>query len=282
MGRSKDSVWIHFESSSDRKHDKINNHYDAKCRYCNELVSGQPERLKKHLKRCRNVDESIKSRYDNSICSSNQNIQSTLNNSKQTKLTSFIDKCYQNEKEEIDAILARMIFGLGLPLSLVEAPAFIEFCKKLRPSYELPSRRIISERLLNKEFENTQKSVKQLVNDAKFVSIATDGWTNLRNEPIVNFIITTPKPVFWKAIETKEASHTSQFISESIDQVIHEIDHKKLAAVITDNASNMKGAHDILKKKYPDVIFIGNFYWLNFILMIKIYINLYLLYLLYN
>jgi hypothetical protein len=39
--------------------------------------------------------------------------------------------------------------------------------------------------------------------------------------------------------------------------VINDIDHKKLAAVITDNASNMKGAHDILKRKYPDVIFIG-------------------------
>jgi hypothetical protein len=194
MGRSKDSVWIHFEASNDRRHNKTNNHYDAKCKYCNELVSGQPERLKNHIKRCKNVDESIKSRYDN--CPSSQNVQSIL---EQTKLTSFVDKCYQNEKEEIDAILSRMIFGLGLPLSLVEAPAFVEFCKKLRPSYELPSRNVISERLLNKEFENVQKSIKILVNNAKFICIATDGWTNLRNEPIVNFIITTPKPVFWKS-----------------------------------------------------------------------------------
>ena len=37
-----------------------------------------------------------------------------------------------NEKEEIDAMLAHMILGLGLPLSLVEAPAFIEFYRKLR------------------------------------------------------------------------------------------------------------------------------------------------------
>ncbi|CAH1768047.1 4366_t:CDS:2, partial [Entrophospora sp. SA101] len=87
------------EASNDRRHNKTNNHYDAKCTYCNELVSGQPERLKNHIKRCRNVDE-----------------------------------------KEIDAILAHMIFGLGLPLSLVEAPAFVEFCKKLRPSYKLPSR----------------------------------------------------------------------------------------------------------------------------------------------
>ena len=99
MGR-KDSVWIHFEASSDRRNNKINGHYDAKCRYCNELVSGQPERLKKHIKRCKNVDESIKLRYDNSICSPILNIKSTLNNSKQTKLTSFVDKCYQMKKRE--------------------------------------------------------------------------------------------------------------------------------------------------------------------------------------
>ena len=42
---------------------------------CNEFVSGQPERLNNHIKRCKNVDENIKSGCNNSIYSFNQNVQ---------------------------------------------------------------------------------------------------------------------------------------------------------------------------------------------------------------
>ncbi len=70
-------------------------------------------------------------------------------------------------------------------------------------------------------------------------------------------MVTTPKPIFWKAIETKEKCHTGTFIAQQFDIVINEIRANKVAAILTDNASNMKAAHNILKEKYPNIFFLG-------------------------
>ncbi|CAH1758069.1 15722_t:CDS:2, partial [Entrophospora sp. SA101] len=54
-----------------------------------------------------------------------------------------------------------------------------------------------------------------------------DGWTNNHNESIINFMVTLPKPLFWKALETKESSHTAEYISEKIEEVISEVGQDK-------------------------------------------------------
>ncbi len=153
--------------------------------------------------------------------------------------------------------MAYVVFAGGLSLSFIENPEFIIFCKKMRPSYDVPKWTIISNRLFNLKYEKIQTSIHKTVEKADFISIASDGWTNLRKEPIVNFIINTLQPIFWKAIEIKESAHTGQYIAQELDNIIEEVRSEKLAAIITDNASNMKSAHSILKNKYPNTIFLG-------------------------
>ncbi len=51
-------------------------------------------------------------------------------------------------------------------------------------------------------------------------------------------MVITPKLIFWKAIETKEKWHTGTFIAQQFDIVINEIRVNKVAAILTDNASN--------------------------------------------
>ncbi len=65
------------------------------------------------------------------------------------------------------------------------------FCKKMRPSYDVLKRTVISNRLLNLEYEKIQTLIHKTVEKADFISIASDGQTNLRKELIVNFIINT-------------------------------------------------------------------------------------------
>lgn len=72
-----------------------------------------------------------------------------------------------------------------------------------------------------------------------------------------NFILTTPKPIFLQAHPTGEAKQNAENIAIDIENVIQTIDINKLSAIITDNAPVMKKAWRILKKKYPNVIFLG-------------------------
>ncbi|GBB99635.1 hypothetical protein RclHR1_03590010 [Rhizophagus clarus] len=66
-----------------------------------------------------------------------------------------------------------------------------------------------------------------------------------------------PRLVFFSAHQTGEIRQTGENIAANIDKVISQIDHSKLLAIITDNASSIKKAWKLLAIKYPKVIFLG-------------------------
>jgi len=115
--------------------------------------------------------------------------------------------------------------------------------------------------LLNDKYNEITENNNNQIEKSKYVCITSDGWTNNRNESIINFMVTLPKPLFWKALETKESLHTAEYISEKLEEVISEVGQDKVVAVLTDNAANMKKAHKILNNKFNKIIFIGIFFY---------------------
>ena len=77
------------------------------------------------------------------------------------------------------------------------------------------------------------------------VRLICDGWSKICNEPIINFVISQPKPIFWKSFHTYLQSHTGEYIATKILKVIEQLESecgKMVFGVFTDNASNMKKA----------------------------------------
>ncbi|KAJ8879522.1 hypothetical protein PR048_020130 [Dryococelus australis] len=79
----------------------------------------------------------------------------------------------------------------------------------------------------------------------------SDGSTDIKGNPFLNFVFATPEPVFLKAIETKTKSPTAQYMAEVIGEVIDTIGSEKVHGLVTDHAANMKCAWPI-KKKNPN------------------------------
>ena len=65
-------------------------------------------------------------------------------------------------------------------LYFLENPLWIEVFKKIRPALKLPSRKILSGKLLDAEFNDTKEVVDILVSKAKNLALQLDGWSNLR------------------------------------------------------------------------------------------------------
>ena len=84
-----------------------------------------------------------------------------------------------------------------------------------------------------------------------------DGWSNRRNQSIVNYIITTPSPVFFKSVPTGAQSHTGQFMAREMSDVIKAVGSSKFVGVVTDNASNMRAAWRILEEEFPHLCCYG-------------------------
>lgn len=154
------------------------------------------------------------------------------------------------DQEKADELLSRAIYASRAPLNMMDNPCWKELFSFIRPSYKIPSRYMVSGPFLEKEYKNVSTMVAEAIAAADSVGLAVDGWSNIRNEPVVNFVVTTPKPFLFKVLPTGKSSHTGEYMTDEISSVIDEIGQQKVFGLVTDNAANMKASWRQLELKY--------------------------------
>lgn len=89
---------------------------------------------------------------------------------------------------------------------------------------------------------------------SKGVSVVSDGWSDVQRRPLLNFLaVTEDGPMFLKAINTEGEVKRKEYIAEKMLSIIDEIGAQNVVQVITDNASNCKGAGMIVEQKHPHI-----------------------------
>ncbi|XP_065315124.1 uncharacterized protein LOC135924008 [Gordionus sp. m RMFG-2023] len=167
-----------------------------------------------------------------------------------SKIKIFFDTITEQNQTQLDSALALAIFMSNCPFNLVENKYFNNFLKLMRPAYKIPSRHAISKTLLDFEYIKVKNIINNKFNNLKDFTLISDGWTNIRGESIINFIIMTPEPIFFKSIDTGSCAHTGEYIASELIKVIEEIGCQKFISLVTDNAKNMKKAWSLVKAKY--------------------------------
>ncbi|XP_018797571.1 PREDICTED: zinc finger BED domain-containing protein 6-like isoform X2 [Bactrocera latifrons] len=82
-------------------------------------------------------------------------------------------------KKEIDDCQMPMLFIKDLqPFSIVEDSGFVQFVKALNPSYELPSRHVVSRTIIPALYEACVEKVKLKVANVVKFCFTTDCWTS--------------------------------------------------------------------------------------------------------
>ena len=69
----------------------------------------------------------------------------------------------------------------------------------IRLAYVVPSRTKISEPLFDSEYD---KIKVKIIAASDSVGLMCDGWSKIYNKPILNFVVSQPKPIFWKSFHT--------------------------------------------------------------------------------
>lgn len=165
--------------------------------------------------------------------------------------------CQSLEEESVKRLtkkFARAVFVSGSPLSLVEHPLWIDFFKDLQPSFKLPSRKNLSESLLDNVHTEIKKEVTENLKQTSYLHLQCDGWTNVNNEGIINFVISNPEPYFVESLSTEENKHTSLYLSQEIIKVMRCYGETKFIVLIGDNARNIQKAFELVKMKYPYIV----------------------------
>ncbi|XP_071050922.1 uncharacterized protein [Onthophagus taurus] len=123
----------------------------------------------------------------------------------------------------------------------------------LRPGYNPLSGKTISTTLLEQIYEEEKTKCRGSLTGC-CVNISIDGWSNVRNEPIVCASITTETghSFLYETIDTSENPHTSDYLTEIACNIISSCKSKyncNVTSFVTDNAANMALMRKTLQEK---------------------------------
>ncbi|CAH2101579.1 unnamed protein product [Euphydryas editha] len=149
------------------------------------------------------------------------------------------------KKKQLDEQIVKFIVKGFHPFSIVEETEFKNMYQMILPTYVLPSRKIISTRLIPKLYQATKEKVLQLTAEADAICLTTEGWTSSSNDNYIaltaHFINqdTTLKSVLLGCTHFDEW-HTSENLSAYLLKEVAEWGiSNKIAGIITDNSANI-------------------------------------------
>lgn len=168
---------------------------------------------------------------------------------RQTKVESYLPKkLTTSTKNDIDRKLLSLIIRDLQPFSVVEDRGFHEFVSALNPSYQLPSRFVISKTLLPLMYEECLNDTRKLIDSGKTFCITTDAWTSINTVSYVGVTAHFVDENFnLKSILLECSScdlrHTAENLAAELRRITLEwgIMNKVIFAV-SDNAANIQKA----------------------------------------
>ncbi|KAG9405029.1 hypothetical protein AC1031_021932 [Aphanomyces cochlioides] len=270
-GRPKSGIWKLFEKLDDRS---TSSRPDVQCVACKTIKrNAQVDRLIKHILTCKKVSASIKAIW--AAEEKKHQLKRIINKDKLGGLTtprrsrrSSILAASSSPPERLDQNhfaldLANAIHGMGLPFRTVQSEHFKSFMRRYLPQYTLPSRDRIGNDLLGHVYLLERKEVIQHLQNVRYLSVVTDGWTDPNNNDVINFMVVNQRmrPMFWSSVRTGDKRHSAERMSEKLLEVIKEIEDacgpNKVCGIVTDNASVMTKACQLVRASKKSVLYNG-------------------------
>ena len=245
----------------------------VKCVFClNDFKTNNATRIAAHLETCKFIEGDVnitKRRIEKKdkgksvlpliIASSPVSSEASTSSSGRTeftekyhKITDWARKLSETERKKCDADIALAFFSGGVPFRFIENPYLLRAMGLLRPNYVPSKRRQLSNHLLDNCYTNLQTQMNADISRATYLSLATDAWTNVNGESVINFIVLLPRPVFYEAVYTPDNPHTAKYLVEVTSEIIRKIGTHKVVSVVIDNARANASAAKTLQDTFKE------------------------------
>lgn len=239
----------------------------------NKAISNEPEMtegMAKVMEVIENAETEVFSNASTSTSTTNQNwnTQDKINVSanvehppskkkKQLKLFGCSStEISPHQKEEMDNSLLEMIVLDFQPFSFIENAGFKNFVRKLNPLYQIPSRKYLTNVLLNNKYIEVSLKSKKTLSEVEYVSVTTDIWTSDSNKSYISVTchFVNKNLLISQVLSTDEivGPHTAENIGNILNKVFGDWEiNDKVVTVVSDNGSNIKCAiNEFLKKHH--------------------------------
>lgn len=243
------------------------------CRYCAKVLLGNATTLSLHLSTClkfksrsdpeaegNSPDAASESTDSGAASQTSVSSTSTLGKSSivssqssqrliyQPLITDYMDMPIDRKrKQQIDTSLTSLLVKCNIPFQAIEHPAFQRFCSALNSKYQLPSRRVVSNRLLNVAYDENQEKVKLVMETCNYLSIVVDGWKDVTQQQVINVVACIRRPILLSSNTVEEDRITGDVYKKIIWDTITKYELEgKVVQIISDKGSNVMNARDSL------------------------------------
>ena len=177
----------------------------AICKHCNEVVTYQQksERVNAHLSKCTaflqfmmGIDIECRPVWFNEL---------TPNKKERPEIsmkTFLVPKMTALQIKQLNEKIAMHFYTTSTSFIRIEEASLLEAFCICRPDAVLPSRKQLAEKLLDTCFNKVKKVVDERLKKTKnFLCLTTDGWSNIKNESIINYMLGgNGSTFFWKRL----------------------------------------------------------------------------------
>jgi Protein of unknown function (DUF 659)/hAT family C-terminal dimerisation region len=262
-GRDLSNTWVLFTNDPDPQLKK-----SAVCKHCKILINyhKKSELVHKHLNNCKQfvklmtgMEINDRPEWFDIRKKLKANPAQVQPHYKQKAITQYtLPPVPERVQAQFEETIALHFYLTGTSFQRVEEKNLAQAIHLLRPDAALPTRQKLAGPLLDECYNHLKKKQDSYMNSpSSCVCLITDGWSNIRNEPIVNYMATSEKTVFLESVATGIQGHTAQWIADDIDRVITKYPHTTFAGAVTDNTAANKAAWEILKGRHPTMFFQG-------------------------
>lgn len=156
------------------------------------------------------------------------------------------------------SLVKNLIIDCGLPISIVDHTSFRSFVSDLDPKFVPPCRQTITYSILPQLLSIKKERVKSLVEKCFDIALTTDIWTDRRSHAflaVTAHAFVSGKPInMLLSFKALPGSHNGERISEALCDIVEEYNlQTKVRCIVTDNASNMRKAMDVMFSKQDDI-----------------------------
>lgn len=245
------------------------------------VISGQKNRLASHLRTCKNVTQSVKDQYrilskrnaenecpDDTSQFSSSATASEFDYTKRRKLTqshlSLIrvnDTVLTKEERRLfhNQVLKGTIAG-GLPFRWVEHSECKKMFSMVRQQAKLPSRQHLAGRVLNRVYEEAQESDLKALRDCDGLTVAFDGWNNVRREHLMAVVVITENGdsvilrVEDVSVRRKDGETCEVIMKEVLQDLVEMELRQKVVGIVSDAGSDCKKGRRLIVEAHPELL----------------------------
>ncbi|KAL4591672.1 hypothetical protein LXL04_004642 [Taraxacum kok-saghyz] len=163
------------------------------------------------------------------------------------------------ERDEVDMKIIRGLCANGIPFNVLRNPQFLEMIQAIQKApdgYKPPSYENARTSLLDQCAREVGKELDPVKDTwlTQGVSIVSDGWSNVKSEPLINVIAQNSRgATFMYADAFSGIEKTGVVIAKFLREAIEDIGPSSVLQVVTDNAANCKAAGREIEKVYKHI-----------------------------